>query len=284
MHSVGSLLCLVSEASTSSAALQQALYLACALDAPLWVGSAEGVPRAALNTLLAALPAGGPHAPTVAAPLTGPSVGLETLQQYVTTHDVDLVVTDTPADRGPVPALAAASTRTLVEHLDCSLFVVEHATPCPTLDRILVPTDLSDASRTALAWAARLAAACDATIDLLHVLEATPYVALTRMDRLSMTPDSFPERRARRQLSAFLGEGPALDVPLESHLAYGDPADQIGRFLRRHAPGLTVLAAHGSGAGRAPDAPVGPVADRVLRGVTTPLFLVRPARPVPTAG
>jgi nucleotide-binding universal stress UspA family protein len=163
--------------------------------------------------------------------------------------------------------------------------VVEHTTPCPALDRILVPTDLSDASRSALAWAARLAAACDATIDLLHVLEATPYVALTRMDRLSMTPGSFPERRARRQLSAFLSEGPALEGPLEPHVAYGDPADQISRFLRRHAPGLTVLAAHGAGAGPAPDAPVGPVADRVLRRVTTPLFLIRPARsPAPTGG
>ena len=268
------LLCLIAETPPSSAALQQATALADAFGATLDVGRLDGVPPQAVDAALHAveeLDAGPPMADRWESHAS-PDGAIDALANYVQETNVDLIVTDTPADRGPIPLLAASPLQPLVHRLNCSLLVVEQQTPLPAPDRILVPTDLSPSSRTALECAAALAAPHHTSIDLLHVLETVPYVALTRLDRLSFSHTSFPERRARRQMEAFLDDGVAPPLAVTPHVEYGDPADQIGRFLHRHPTDLMILGAHGTST--APP-PLGPVADRVLRRVTCPLLLLR---------
>lgn len=273
MLSFDHLLCLITEATPSSACLQQAVYLACSLGATLHVGHTENVPAEAVDTALRAAEGlvEGPSLPANWKAREGPNGSVDALAEYIHDSNVDLVVSDTPSDRGPIPLLAAAPLQALVHRLNCSLLVVEQQTPLPAPERILVPTALSPSSRTALECAAALAAPHRTTIDLLHVLETVPYVALTRMDRLSFSHTSFPERRARRQMNAFLNDLEHTG-PIRSHVEYGDPADQISRFLNRHPTDLMVLAAHGA-------PPLGPVADRVLRRVACPLLLLRTPAP-----
>lgn len=267
------LLCLITEATPSSAALQQATALANAFGARLDVGRVEGVPPQAVDTALRAAEGLVADPPGITRWGThgGPDGSMDALADYVEETNVDLIVTDTPADRGPIPLLAAPSLRPLVRRLTCSLLVVEQQTPLPAPERILVPTGLSPLTHTALEYALTLADPAHTTIDLLHVLQTVPYVALTRMDRLALSPMSFPERRARHQLNAFL-DAPNLSVPVETHVEYGDPADQIGRFLHHRPADLMMLAAHDTDA----SPPLGPVADRVLRRGTCPLLLLRP--------
>lgn len=276
------ILCLLSEASSTSAALQQALYLAGSFGASLHVGSIGGLCAATVRDVLHEL---GPPSSRTDVPdaLTGPHVAADDVQHVVEELGSTLVVTDTPADRGPVPPLASTATQSLLQGLDCSVFVVERSTPLPALDHLLVPTDLSEQTRPALNCATHLASLCDATVHLLHVIETVPYVALTRTDRLSFGGSSLPETRARRRLAAFLDEDPPAALSLESHFAYGDPADQIGRFLNQHDIDLMVMAAHG--AHTPAEAAMGTIPDRVLRRVACPSLLVRPVKgaPVPAA-
>lgn len=270
MQFPGSLLCIVSE--PPCAALRQAVSLAGATGTPLHV--LPTVPtetaRGALQSLLSSMPRDDfdvRFAPSVDSILT-PHV-----QRYVLEHDVGLVVADTPPDRGPVPPLAASETKGLVEALGCSLFIVEHNADPHSIHRVLVPADLSTHASHDLTCAASLADAYGATLDLLHVIETVPYVALTRVDRLSLSATSFPERRARRRLSALLEDLSLDNDTVNLHFEYGDPADQIGRFVNQHAVDLLVLSSHDGPS----SSPVAPVVDRVLRRVTCPSVLVRPS-------
>lgn len=273
------ILCLLSEASSTSAALQQALYLAGSFGASLHVGSVSGLSASAIREVLALIepsPSSPESPPTVTAALTGPYVSTGDVQNVVEKLGPTLVVTDTPPDRGPIPPLAAPTTQSLIQGLECSVFVVGRSTPLPALQHLLVPTNLSEQTRPALTHAARLASLCDATVHLLHVIETTPYVALTRTDRLSLGGSSLPETRARRQLAAFLDEARLPDIPIESHFAYGDPATQIGRFINQHNIDLMVMATHS--AHTAPGVALGDIPDRVLRRVACPSLLMRPSR------
>jgi len=195
------------------------------------------------------------------------------VRQYVADANIDLVVTDTPTDRRPVPPLAAEATGALLEQLDCLVFIAGHLEDPSEVNDLLLPTDLSDPARCAFKHAVSLARLYDAAVHVLHVVESMPYVALTPTDRLSLGPNPLVEHRGRRRLRAFLREGEAADVPVHAHLAYGDPAEHVCRFPSQNDVDLLVLASHGKG--HQSDAPLGQVAERVLDRTTCPLFLVR---------
>ena len=278
MLPINHLLCLVPNGGLDTAAWREAVHLARLTGATLHLASPDGARPEAVRA--AVQEATGPEATPalhVAHFPSDPNALADAVEQYARREAIDLVVTDTPSDRGPVPPLAAAPVQSLLRRLDCSVLVVGHDTPLCRLRRLLVPTDLSASSTEAFEHAAALAAHADAAIDLLHVIESDPYVALTRMDRLALSETSFPERRARRQLTSFLDAHSAPEVPVESHFAYGEPADRIGRFVNRHEVDLMVLSAQSGPS--SPKAPLGSVADRVLRRVTCPVLLVRPPSP-----
>jgi len=195
------------------------------------------------------------------------------VQQYVADADIDLVVADAPPDRRPVPPLGADATQALIEHLDCPLFVAGCLEDPAAVHDLLVPTDLSPPSLRAFRHAVHLARLYNAAVHVLHVVESLPYVALTRTDRLSLGPTPLSEHRGRRRLRAFLEEGTDADVPVHAHLAYGDAADQIHRFVTQHDIDLLMLASHGRG--HPSTASLGPVGKRVLARTTCPIFLVR---------
>lgn len=270
------ILCLV---SPTSAALRQAAYLARRLDATL-----HAVPHPSFGPQATTLPgdAGGRPDGGDAADATAelsvcrpepvpdsPSAVLA----YVADADIDLVVTDTPPDRGPVPPLATEATQTLVTQLDRPLFVVEQVTRPGDLHDLLVPIDFSDRALQAFRHAVALARQYDATIHALHVVDSLPYVALTPTDRLSLGSTPLSEHRGRRRLQAFLREPDSADVRVCAHLAYGDVADEVARFVGRKHIDLLVLASHGGDSG--PHEGLGDGTERVLGRVTCPVFLCR---------
>jgi nucleotide-binding universal stress UspA family protein len=270
------ILCLAPREASASTALRHAVRLACALGATLHAVPRGTVPADVLRRAAHEVASSGCRDALdlrVEAPPPGPEALVETLRAYVQDRAVDLVVTATPADRGAIPPFADPQTQALMKELPCSVLVAgEIASPPPR--RLLVPTDLSAATRAPLTCARALAPVYDASIELLHVIETVPYVALTRVDRLSLSGPSFPEHRARRRLDAFLSEGTDAPVSVEPHVAYGDPVDQIGRFVRRHGVDLMVLPPRS--AHTPTQSALGAVADRVLRRVACPVLLVRP--------
>lgn len=197
--------------------------------------------------------------------------------RYVSTTGIDLVVADIPPDRGPVPLLATDVLQALVRRLPRPVFIVEQQGDPDAIQRLLVPTDLSARTLQAFRYAVSLARLYGATVDVLHVIESAPYVALTPMDRLSLGVVTLSECRARNRVHAFLeGEEPA-DAQVRSHILHGNAADQISRFADGADADLMVLATHGADE-RTTD-PFGSVGTRVLGRVTCPFVLLPETEP-----
>lgn len=192
--------------------------------------------------------------------------------EYVSEADIDIVVADASPDRGLVPPLAADASQALTRDLQCPLFVVGQTSNPNAIQRLLVPTDLSENALRGYRHAVGLARLYDAEIDVLHVIESLPYLALTPADRLSLGSTTLSERRGRRQLHTFLEDGGAADVRVRPHIIYGDPADQISEFVDRSHVNLMVFAAQSSGKGD--ESSMGRVGEHVLGRATCPTFLL----------
>ena len=271
--------------SDNDPALVQSLYLADRLDAVVCVVPLPQHPDGGKSTPIEAaspsqrLKAARQAAKTlgISAPIAAPDrsspVSPADLIAFASSSDVDLVVIDTPTDRGPIPPLASDPVRSFVEDADVPVFIAEHAADPSAFQRILVPIDLSRHAREALQHAQSLADLYGATIDLLHVIERPQYVALNETYMLAFSDATVFERKTRRRIDAFLAETPAIEPPDRIHLAHGEAADQIVHFACENPVDLVVLSTHGT-VSRAHQ-PLGSVADKVLRRVTCPVVLTR---------
>jgi len=268
------LLCLVFS-TAPPVALRQGLHLAATYDATLHVmpigwGDRAFLLEALRNERRRRGDAASVDTRIVPAADEGP---LQAIRRYRERINVDLLVVDSFAGCRGEPPLADEATRSLIEQFTIPLFLVDRCGEPESVQRLLVPTDLSDQSFETLKHATELATCYDASIVLLHVLDTSPYVALTPIDRLSLGSTTLSEHRARRRLRQFVQQGGTADVPIHTRLAFGDPATHIARAVNEEAADLLVLSSHAV-VGQATHA-LGPVADRVLRRVTCPLLLVR---------
>ncbi len=284
MLHIDQLTCLVSPPVAASAALRQAVQLAATAganggEAPtLHVVVLEGPdPSAVADAVRDHVESHGAGISVTAHGLSAsgePPSARRAVRDAMAEVGDGLLVLDSPANRGAVPPLADDWTQSLVAELDAPLFIVNEADPPDAIETILVPTDLSDESIHTLRHATELADGYDASVVLLHVIDTSPYVALTPVDRLSLGSTTLTEHRARRRLQQFLEKGRPSDVPIRTRIVFGEPADRIAHVATEHDGDLLVLGTHGGGS-RPQEPSLGPVADRVLRRVARPTLLVR---------
>ena len=144
------------------------------------------------------------------------------------------------------------------------------------LGKILVATDFSAASATALAYAGELARTFGARLRILHVVENT----LTR----TFGPDGYIvadpdlqrdiETSARCHLNALLSEPDRDMLGAESVIvASNSPAMAIADYAREEQVDLIVMGTHGRGA--VAHLLLGSVAERVVRIAPCPVLTVR---------
>lgn len=147
------------------------------------------------------------------------------------------------------------------------------------LQTILAATDLSAAARLACERAVRLASACDARLELQHVVNTGALDSLRLL--FASQPDDLQQRlldEAREELRNLLAElHDGLGGSANLHLGIGNVVNEITRQADALDADLLVLGAHGSSLVR--DLIVGSTTERVLRRTGRPLLVVR--RPAP---
>lgn len=147
------------------------------------------------------------------------------------------------------------------------------------LHTILAATDLSAAARLACERAVRLASACDACLELQHVVNTGALDSLRLL--FASQPDDLQQRlldEAREELRSLLAElHDGLGGSANLHLGIGNVVNEITRQADALDADLLVLGAHGSSLVR--DLIVGSTTERVLRRTGRPLLVVR--RPAP---
>jgi nucleotide-binding universal stress UspA family protein len=140
--------------------------------------------------------------------------------------------------------------------------------------RILVPLDGSETAEQALAYATAQAEYCSAQLVLLRVLEPLPRDRGLPLSAIRRAEEQ-TSKSAREYLQRVAARMPDHCAPVETAVREGRAHEEIIRFAEEQAIDLIVLCSRGSsGISRWL---IGSVADRVVRGSTTPILLIRPA-------
>lgn len=143
---------------------------------------------------------------------------------------------------------------------------------------ILVPTDFSEASESALTYARAMAEAFGSSLHLVHVMEdllAHAWAAEVYVASMPSLRDEI-EKEAHLRLGAMASKVPPLGLPVTTAVVAGNPFLEIIRYARANNVDLIVLGTHGRG----PIAHMllGSVAEKVVRKAPCPVLTVRPAQ------
>jgi nucleotide-binding universal stress UspA family protein len=223
----------------------------------------------------------------------------DTIVRFAKDADVDLIVLGTHGRSGVAHMLLGSVAEKVVRTAPCPVLTVKHferdfvlpdvpgdanGTPLHqliTLNRILVPTDFSETSETAVRYAVALARAFNAKLYMLHVeprhdLEIMVEGELVVEKSLSdLGAVNVPQNAARELLGRILTEQERTDVQAEYVLrasGLGGPDVEIVRYAQERDTDLIVLGTHGRGVA---DVLLGSVAEKVVRLAPCPVLTVR---------
>jgi nucleotide-binding universal stress UspA family protein len=144
-----------------------------------------------------------------------------------------------------------------------------------TLKTVLVPTDFSDASESALRYGKAMAEKFGASLHVVHVMEdllAHAWAAEVYVSSMPQLRDEI-EKESRQRLGALLTDGERKAFRAETALLAGNPFLEIIRYAKAHDVDLIVMGTHGRG----PIAHMllGSVAEKVVRKSPCPVLTVR---------
>ncbi len=142
--------------------------------------------------------------------------------------------------------------------------------------KILVPTDYSELSTSAVECALVFSRMFGARIHLVHVLDTIPVLAMQEVDLTTEAVISETERNARSDLHLFsvsrIGNVPGLVEVVRKGIA----EDEIVRFAKEEDIDLIIMATHGrSGLSHVL---MGSVAEKVIQQSPVPVLVVNPNR------
>lgn len=134
------------------------------------------------------------------------------------------------------------------------------------MNRVILPLDGSKLSECALGLGQSLARAYGATLELTTVL--TEPVLLDLLPGLML-----PDRQAAEEYLTGIAQDVPDEIQTYTYAIRGNPTEQLLRLTSNTADTMIVMSTHGRGGlGRVM---YGSVADKVLRGSTVPIALVR---------
>ncbi|MFZ5876482.1 MAG: universal stress protein [Nitrospirota bacterium] len=145
-----------------------------------------------------------------------------------------------------------------------------HAKPV-AIKTILVPTDFSEGSQTALDYAVHLAKSFRAKIVLLHVIETTTYTMTEALQLVNVY--TVVKTAVEPVLDQMVQDLQRMDVSASRSMAQGAAAHEIVSQARDVGADLIVMGTHGRRGVN--HLLVGSVAERVVRTSTCPVLTVR---------
>lgn len=194
-------------------------------------------------------------------------------------HAADLVVIGTHGDSVVPHCLLSNTAEQVVRRAPCPVWVVPglsggDADVLPVLlplQRILVATDFSAASRKALRYGVALAREFEATLHLVHVV---PTVLPADVSHLSIIlQEAAMEEAARRDLARLCAEELPADLRVVTAVCSGNPFLEIDKEALRVRAGLIIVSTHGHTGLRY--LMLGSTAQHVVQHASVPVLVVR---------
>jgi nucleotide-binding universal stress UspA family protein len=143
------------------------------------------------------------------------------------------------------------------------------------LTHVLVPTDFSDTSDSALRYGKALAAAFGATLHVVHIIEE-PYGQPWAVEAYGFSLAALQEewiKDAQARLAGSLTEEERKAVNAITTTVLGHPVMEILRYTTENKVDLIVMGTHGRGP--LGHVVLGSVAERVVRKAPCPVLTVR---------
>jgi magnesium transporter len=193
-------------------------------------------------------------------------------------RDCDLVVMGrTGEERGFIRETLGSTVEKVARHAHCPVFIVgEEQTPRPQEpSHILLPTDFSEDSLTAFAWAELIARQYSAKLLLANVQEPMGLPGTQEYVRHSDQIDTL-RLEADERLETFRQEHLPVDLSVETRVVEGTPDHALCRLALRERVDLIVISTHGAHGWRRKW--LGGTAEGVLREVPCSVLVVPPAR------
>jgi nucleotide-binding universal stress UspA family protein len=138
-------------------------------------------------------------------------------------------------------------------------------------ERILVPTDGSDAAAAAAEHALELADADDATLHVLYVVDVRMSPISTGMDREAVV--DLLELSDEQPTAPIRARAAAASIPVVEAIRIGVPDEAIRAYVEEVDCDLVVMGTHGRTG--LEHALLGSVTEHVLRTVDVPVLTVR---------
>lgn len=140
--------------------------------------------------------------------------------------------------------------------------------------QIVAPTDFSEWSRQAVAYAYALAQKCGARLLLLHVVEELPpYIGFLPPAGAATVLKNL-ECQARRDLAQLLPKAEDVKVEITCQAVTGTPSFKIIEIAQEENADMIVMATHGRTGFR--HFILGSVAERVVRTAPCSVLTIRP--------
>lgn len=141
--------------------------------------------------------------------------------------------------------------------------------------KILVTTDLSKYSLSALEYAAEIGLSYGSKLYLLHVVDAHhSRVTPNGVDVESKTASDRARDQGLKRLEEFVDRNITPELSLIQVVRVGNPVDEIRRFAELEGVDVIVIATHGWTGLR--HIVMGSVAERVVRHSSIPVLSVKP--------
>jgi nucleotide-binding universal stress UspA family protein len=190
-----------------------------------------------------------------------------------------LIITATHGHTGLNRLWLGSTAERVVRHAPCPVLIIrERLVPVRfpgegacRFQRILVPTDFSDAGKQAARYAAAFAQLCAGEITLVHVVEPPPYPEFGYAHIPSKEADL--KRAASEKLEGQCKEFARAGVKSSSAIRTGSAFHEIAEHAREQSTDLIVIATHGRGV--IARALLGSTAERVVRHAPCPVLVVR---------
>ena len=146
-----------------------------------------------------------------------------------------------------------------------------------TFNQILLPTDFSSASATALAYARAFASGYGSKLFVAHAVTPTPPIFIP-MEPVPIDMDAEWED-AQAQLTKFLDSVPLRGITHDGILERGELWNVIDDVIRRHSIDLIILGSHGRHGLK--KLFLGSAAEQIFRQASCPVLTVGPNVPEP---
>ena len=198
----------------------------------------------------------------------------EQLKVAIDKSNADLVIMGTHGRRGFERWFLGSVTEGLLRHCPIPVLTLSDLESSirvpPDVEKILITTDFSEGTTTAMAYALALAQEAPAEVTLLHVVQQPPELS-----------------RAAEGVAGILEEHLTSMVPddvrnwcnVRAQVEIGTPYQRILNMAEESDVDLIVMNIHGKG--MLDRALMGATAERVLRGARCPVLAVPATAPVP---